>query len=143
MYYFNWKDLWTHSKGHPESILILTHALTIEYNNIIASSGKELMKKLFINSINSQLFQTNKLKVLKNNFILSTYQCKDKQSYFRSKEFLFSTVNPNIKVEYLYILSKRSIANQNHYIPKNYVSSQHWNNTFVKERTDKLELILE
>ena len=143
MYYFNWKDLWTHSKGHPESILILTHALTIGYNNIIASSGKELMKKLFINSINPQLFRTNKLKVLKNNSILSTYQCKDKQSYFRSKEFLFSTVNPNIKVEYLYILSKRSIANQNHYIPKNYVSSQHWNNTFVKERTDKLELILE
>ena len=53
------------------------------------------------------------------------------------------STNPNIKVEYLYILSKRSIANQNHYIPKNYVSSQHWNNTFVKERTDKLELILE
>ena len=143
MYYFNWKELWTYSQGRPESILILTYGLTIGYNNIIASSGNQLRKKLFIKSINFHLFQTRKLKVLKNNSILNTYQCKDAQSYFKDKEFLFTTVNPNIKVEYLYILSKRSIANQNHYIPKNYVSSQHWNNTFVKERTDKLELILE
>ena len=143
MYYFNWNELWTYSKGQPESILILTNALIIGYNNIIASSGKQLMKKLFINSINLHLFQTNKLKVLKNSSILSTYQCKDAQSYFKDKDFLFSTVNPNAKVEYLYILSKRSIANKNRYIPKNYVSSEHWGNTFVKERTDKLELILE
>ena len=98
---------------------------------------------MFINSIDLHLFQTNKLKVLKNNSIFSTYQCKDTQSYFKDKDFLFSTVNPNAKVEYLYILSKRSIANKNRYIPKNYVSSEHWGNTFVKERTDKLELILE
>ena len=143
MYYFNWKELWTYSQGRPESILILTYGLTIGYNNIIASSGNQLRKKLFIKSINFHLFQTRKLKVLKNNSILNTYQCKDAQSYFKDKEFLFTTVNPNIKVEYLYILSKRSIANKNHYIPKNYVSFRHWNNTFVKERTDKLELILE
>ena len=143
MYYFNWKELWACSKGQPESILILTYALIIGYNNIIASSGKQLMKKLFINSIDLHLFQTNKLKVLKNNSIFSTYQCKDIQSYFKDKDFLFSTVNPNTKVEYLYILSKRSITNKNRHIPKNYVSSKHWNNTFVKERTDKLELILE
>ena len=48
MYYFNWKELWTDGEGQPESILILTHALTIGYNNIIASSSQQLMKKLFI-----------------------------------------------------------------------------------------------
>ena len=143
MYYFNWKELWTDGKGQPESILILTYALTIGYNNIIASSSQQLMKKLFINNIDFQLFRTSKLKVIKNNCIFSTYKCKDKQSYFKNKEFLFSTVNPTVKVEYLYILSKRSIANNNHYIPKKYVSSKHWGNTFVKERPDKLELILE
>jgi len=143
MYYFNWKELWVDSEGQPESILILTHALTIGYNNIIASSSQQLMKKLFINKIDFQLFRTRKLKVLKNNSIFSVYKCKDKQSYFKDKEFLFTTINPNNKVEYLYLLSKRSITNTNHYIPKNYVSSKHWKNTFVKERTDKLEFILE
>ena len=143
MYYFNWKELWIDSEGQPESILILTHALTIGYNNIIASSSQQLMKKLFINNIDFQLFRTRKLKVLKNNSIFSTYKCKDKQSYFKDNKFLFTIINTNSKVEYLYLLSKRSINNTNHNIPKNYVSSIHWKNTFVKERTDKLEFILE
>ena len=65
MYYFNWKELWADSKGQPEAILILTYALTIGYNNIIASSSQQLMKKLFINNIDFQLFRTRKLKVLK------------------------------------------------------------------------------
>jgi len=143
MYYFNWNELYRQSKGQPESILILTHALIIGYNNIIARSGKELMKKLFIEKIDSQLFQTGKLQTRKNTLIFSVYQCKDKQNYFNNKDFLYTTVSPVTKVEYLYILSKRSIDNQNNHIPKNYVSSRQWGNTFVKERTDKLEFILE
>ena len=143
MHYFNWNELWHQSKKQPESILILTHALIIGYNNIMARSGTELMKKLFIEKIDSQLFQTGKLKTFKNTLIFSVYTCKDKQSYFKNKNFLYSTVSPVTKVEYLYILSKRSIDNQNNHIPKNYVSSKHWENTFVKERTEILEFTLE
>ena len=101
------------------------------------------MKKLFIEKIDSRLFQTGKLKTLKNTLIFSAYQCKDKQNYFNNKDFLYTTVNPVTKVEYLYILSKRSIDNQHNHIPKNYVSSKHWENTFVKERTEILEFTLE
>jgi|LULG01.1.fsa_nt_gb hypothetical protein len=143
MYYFNWTELWAQSNGEPESILILTYGLTMGYNNIIAKSGNHLIKKLYINKINFRLFRTKQLKSLKNHLIINNYKCKDIQSYFKNKSFLTSTVNPVLKVEYLYILSKRSIANHNHYIPKNYVSSAHWKNTFVKERPDILEFTLE
>mgnify|MGYP001315456759 CR=1 FL=1 len=51
MYYFNWKELWVDGEGQPESILILTHALTIGYNNII-NTGSIIEHDVFIGNHN-------------------------------------------------------------------------------------------
>ena len=60
-YEYSWFDLKAKANYEPESILILTYALTKSYNSIIAWNSKHLMNSLKINRIPSTLFKRNLL----------------------------------------------------------------------------------
>jgi len=114
-YTFNWFDLKLKSNKEPESILILTYALTKEYNSIIAWNSKHLMNSLKINRIPNELFK-RKLLINSKKGIINKYKVRFPDAYFKNKRFLFLDISLEYKINYLYLLGHRRISNQNDYL---------------------------
>jgi hypothetical protein len=142
VHYFNWNELKRDGGGQFEGILCLTYASIIGYNNTLAYGSKQLMSKLKIAKIPSLLFQRRYLRTVRGE-ILSFYSCKEPQSYFLSSKFLFSATTPKQKIEYLFMLSQRAIANENYYIPQEYVDEKYYTNPFIILKENRIYFLPE
>jgi hypothetical protein len=114
-YKFNWFDLKLKSNYEPESILILTYALTKSYNSIIAWNSKHLMNSLKIGRIPSTLFK-RKLLINSKKGIIGRYEADYPDAYFKNKRFLFLDIPLTYKIKYIYLLGHRKISNENDYL---------------------------
>ena len=114
-YMFNWFDLKTKSNNEPESILILTYAITKRYNSIIAWNSKHLINSLKINRIPNTLFKRNLLVNTKKG-IIGKYKPTLPDAYFKNKRFLFLDVSLEQKINYIYLLGHRKLSNENDYL---------------------------
>lgn len=145
MYYFNWNELLQKSKKDYDSIIILTYASTFRYNNKIANSSLDLVKKLNIHRIPNWL---NKYLIINKNFeIFTQYSNEEPQSYFTNSSFLLSIVPVVYKIQYLWLLSHRKNNEKINYINKDFFTTKEIdgikNNPFISIEQDKIIFILE
>lgn len=145
MYYFNWYELLQKSKKDYDSIIILTYASTFKYNNKIANSSLDLVKKLNIHRIPNWL---NKYLIINKNFeIFNQYSVEEAQSYFTNPSFLLSVVPVSHKIQYLWLLSHRRNEEKVNYINRDFFKLKEIdgikNNPFISIEKDKIIFILE
>lgn len=145
MYYFNWYELLQKTKKDQDSIIVLTYASTFKYNEKIANSSLNLIKKLNVSRIPNWL--NNYLVINKKFEIFNNYAVEEPQSYFKNPSFLL-TVTPVIyKVQYLWLLSNRKIDDKNNYVNREYFKIKEIdgikNNPFICIEKDKIIFILE
>lgn len=144
-YEYSWFDLKLKANYEPESILILTYALTKSYNSIIAWNSKHLMNSLKINRIPSTLFKRKLLSNTKKG-IVSHYKVNNPDAYFKNKSFLFLDISIHYKVNYLYLLGHRKVSNKNDYLDydifKNEIVSNLYN-PLLKHNKTNLKFIYE
>ena len=105
-YEYSWFDLRQKANYEPESILILTFALTKSYNSIIAWNSKHLLNSLKINRIPNTLFK-RKLLINSSKGIIGRYKAKNPDAYFKNKRFIFLDMPIEYKINYLYLLGHR------------------------------------
>lgn len=139
---FNWFDLKLKSKNEPESILILTYAITKSYNSIIAWNSNHLMNSLKINRIPSELFK-RKLLVKANKGIIGRYNCKFSDAYFKNNKFLFLNIPLKYKIEYIYLLGHRRMSNNNDYLSIEDFKSINTDNPLIKTNENNVHFIYE
>lgn len=145
MYYFNWYELLQKSKKDYDSIIILTYALTFKYNNKIANSSLDLVKKLNIHRIPNWL---NRYLIINKNFeIFNQYTVEEPQSYFTNPNFLLSVVPVSHKIQYLWLLSHRRNDEKVNYVNRDFFKLKEIdgikNNPFISIEKDKIIFILE
>ena len=76
----------------------MTYASTFKYNNKIANSSLDLVKKLNIHRIPNWL---NRYLIINKNFeIFNQYSVEEAQSYFTNPSFLLSVVPVSHKIHY-------------------------------------------
>lgn len=145
MYYFNWNELLQKSKKDYDSIIILTYASTFKYNNKVANSSLNLLKKLNIHRIPSWL--NTYLLINKKFELFNNYLVEEPQSYFINPSFLQATTSVSYKIQYLWLLSHRKIEDKNNFININYFNLKEINgiknNPFISIEKDKIIFILE
>jgi hypothetical protein len=142
-YLFNWYELYQDGDKDFTGILILAHALTVEYNNKIAWNTEDLYRKLHVNKIPTRLLKFGHLYTNRYGGILTKYKCTDPQCYFYNTSFLYATIPESKKGQYLFILSQRSIDNEDLFIPDYYVDEKLWKNPLIQHKDNKLYFIPE
>lgn len=133
---YNWYELQTISRL-PEDQILLMFALYVGFQNRLGNCPIMIQNKLFLDKIYNGLFN-RKFLIRTDQGIFSNYICSDPQNYVRNLSFIHSKVSPIVKLEYLYILSQRSLKNQNDWIPADYVEPQYHTNVFIYKRDGKL-----
>lgn len=147
VYYFNWKELYSCTNNDPEGIIILTYGLTLGYNVLLTRNANSFMKHLGIYKIPASLFKRQYLTVNRKKEIFFKYKTKEPQSYFTGTEFLTTKVNPNYKVQYLYLLGNRNLLDTRNYILTDYFSDKYLetikNNHLVKIDNNRIYFLYE
>lgn len=142
---FNWYDI-KRITAIPEAQVILAYCLYI--NNVnplekkMARSLRELQRKLSLKSIPFTLISRSII-LDHENGIISNYIGAEPQSYFTNHRFLEADISVNHKVNYLQILSQRSLSSKNTWIPSYYVDKALYTNPFIKYENDKIHFKLE
>ena len=137
MIYFNWYELRSASTNVPEGIIALTHALALGYNSVISLNESDLLKKLNIGYIPSQLYRNYHF-VYGNFGIVTKFKTTEPQAYFINSSWIYDFNSLDHKMLYLYALSQRSIYKKNFFIPDNYLDNKYWNNPYLKHRNGKI-----
>jgi len=144
-YEYSWFDLRQKANYEPESILILTFALTKSYNSIIAWNSKHLLNSLKINRIPNTLFK-RKLLINSSKGIIGRYKAKNPDAYFKNKRFIFLDMPIEYKINYLYLLGHRKMSDTtdclNYDIFKNEIVAN-LDNPLIKHETNNLKFIYE
>jgi hypothetical protein len=138
---YNWCEITSITKV-PESQLILIFALCVGLNKPLSGSLDLLKKKLFLDAIPSTLINYGYIGIHRTG-IFSHYKTIEPQSYIRDCSFLHMRFSAKHKSDYLYILSQRSIINENNWIPEHYVEPQYHTNPLIRKIKDKIIFPLE
>ena len=147
LFIFNWSELRRHGQSNFDAILCLTYATTMGYNTKIANDIVDLAHILNIKEVPVFLFSKRYLhqfRFVGKSFITNKYRTtKDPQSYFTNREFLFSDLTAKEKVEYLYLLSRRKLTDNNSYIAESVVESKFLNHALVEHKGYKIYFLTE
>jgi len=141
-YTFNWFDLKLKARNEPESILILTYALTKSYNSIIAWNSTHLMNSLKIHRIPSDLFK-RKLLIKANKGIIGSYKSKADDAYFKNNRFLFLDTPLKYKIQYIYLIGHRRMSNYNDYLNIEDFKSIDLDNPLIKLENNNIHFMYE
>lgn len=133
---YNWYELQTITRV-PDNQLLLMFALTVGCGKKMSSHPVYLRDKLHLTVVPKQLFMTGFL-VRRKDGIYSNYECEEPQNYVKNISFLHSKTSVMTKLEYLYILSQRSLTNTNDWIPEDYVEPQYRNNVYTYRKNGKI-----
>ena len=147
-YYFNWNKILIDSKRQHELIIILTYASYIGYNRLMSNSKGHLLSLLKIDNlprdINKFVKQNKKSKPYN---LFSIYKVNEPQSFFVNQGFMFSDAKPIFRVQYLWLLSMRSIDTSNNFIPIEYLNDKEINsikhNPFIEVKHNRITFTLE
>lgn len=138
---YNWYELNSISKL-PESHVVLLFALYLGRHKPLSANLGLLKSKLVLDSIPPALFQTRALTQYSTG-IFSNFVTVEPQCYIRNCSFLHMRLPARIKADYIYILSQRSIANNNNWIPEYYIEPHHHLNPLITKVKDKITFPLE
>mgnify|MGYP003134539716 FL=1 len=144
-YEYSWFDLRQKANYEPESILILTFALTKSYNSIIAWNSKHLLNSLKINRIPNTLFK-RKLLINSSKGIIGRYKAKNPDAYFKNKRFIFLDMPIEYKVNYLYLLGHRKMSDTTDCLSYDVFKNEivaNLDNPLIKHETNNLKFIYE
>lgn len=144
--YFNWSELNRLSNEENEAIIVLTYALYVGYNKLMAQNSQDLCKILKIPKIPAIVYSHRKITQKSRstyNQIYSHYYTTDPQSYFQNPRFLIANIPLKYKIEYLYLLSLRSPYHTDNKIPITYLQTQNVHNPFTKRDSSHITFILE
>jgi hypothetical protein len=138
---YNWYELQTISRV-PENQILLMFALYIGIGNKMSNNWELLRYKLYLEKIPREL-KTKRFILRTDNGVFSNYKCNDPQNYVKNLSFIHSKVSVETKLEYLYILSQRSLDNPNNWIKQDYVEPEYWTNIFTYRKEGKIFFPLE
>lgn len=133
---YNWYELQTISKV-PENQILLMFALYMGFHKKMSNDPIMLRDKLYLEVVPKDLFSRKFLLRTKNG-IFSNYQCADPQNYVTDMSFIHRKVPATTKLEYLYILSQRSLTNPNNWIPEDYVEPKYRNNVYTYRKNGNI-----
>jgi len=138
---YNWYELNSISKL-PESHVILIFALYLGRHKPLSANLGLLKSKLVLDTIPNVLFQTRALTQYTTG-IFSNFVTIEPQCYIRNCSFLHMRFSARTKADYIYMLSQRSIANRNNWIPDYYIEPQYHTNPLITKVKDKITFPLE
>jgi len=140
--YFDWNDLCRQSDYNHESILILTYALYIGYNKLLAWNSTALMRKLFITYVPNNL-NSKRLLIKKQDGLFSKYKVQQPQSYFINPSWMTAICPLSHKIGYLRALSLRNNVTTEPYVPLYYSPAIDKRNLFLEIIENKIIFIPE
>ncbi len=125
MIYFNFRELQINSGDQIPAIFVLTVGLSLHYNNYSFNHLVDFRYKCF------PLLDIPKILVRKRLIRRHTfskkfevwYRTQDPQSYIRNESFLRFNLPIAQKVQYIKLLSYRTINDQNNWIPTDYIEN--------------------
>jgi hypothetical protein len=138
---YNWYELNTLSKL-PEAHVTLIFALYVGRHKPLSANLSLLQSKLVLPSVPVSLFQK---KVLTNysTGIFTNYETIEPQCYIRNCSFVHMRFSARTKADYIYILSQRSISNENNWIPDYYIDPYYYTNPLITKIKNKITFPLE
>lgn len=150
MIYFNWYELYVKAKKDHNSILILTYALSVGYNQKIAKRISNLMAILQITHVTRdclRFIRQEELYKRKGFTLYSNIKTIEPQSYFKNSSFLRAKHHVTHKVNYIKLLSYRRIDDSSPFIYKDILTEKQLhsieNNPFVKVGDTQIYFIRE
>lgn len=138
---YNWYELNSISKL-PEGHVLVIFALSVGMSKPISYSTNMLKHKLNIDNIPNSIFSKNIITQYHHG-IFCNYKTNEPQCYIRNTSFVHMRLSAQIKSDYLYILSQRSIANKNNWIPDYYIHQKYHNNPLIGREKGKITFPLE
>jgi hypothetical protein len=141
MYYFNFSELQEVTEDHIPSIFVLAVGTILVYNNYIINNLLDFRYKCF--PLLDIPYILSKRKLVRVNYykqIEILYRTKEPQSYITDGKFLFTGCSMLEKVQYLKLLSYRSIKNTNSWINLDIVEDKNKivNNKLLTITQDKI-----
>lgn len=125
MFYFNFQDLQVNCRDQIPAIFVLTVGLSLHYNNYRFNNRKHFRYECFP-LLDPPLVLTKRGLIRKDREtgqIEMRYRTKDPQSYMQNSEVLKFNYPITKKVQYLKLLSYRTINDKNNWIPIDYVEN--------------------
>jgi hypothetical protein len=138
---YNWYELNKISKL-PEVHVLLIFCLSIGTEKPISYNIDLLKQKLNIENIPNSLFSNNIITKY-NHGIFCNYKTNEPQCYINNGAFVHMRWSAQYKSDYLYILSQRSIGNNNNWIPDYYIHRKYHTNPLVGRDKGKITFPLE
>lgn len=141
MLYFNFYELQVVAEDQIPAIFVLTVGLSLEYNNYRFNNLIDFRYKCFnLLDVPAVLFRRKAIRKTIQGEYLLTYRTSNPQSYIRNPKFLFTNYPIEKKVQYLKLLSYRSINNPNNWIPSDYIEDLNKlsNNELLTLKQDKI-----
>lgn len=141
MYYFNFCELQEVTEDHIPAIFVLAVGTTLLYNKYIINNLVDFRYKCF--PLLDPPYILSKKRLIRTNYykqIEILYRTKEPQSYFTDANFLRTSCSIQEKVQYLKLLSYRSIKNTNNWINLDIVEdiSKIQNNKLLTIQQDKI-----
>jgi hypothetical protein len=138
---YNWYEL-NNISTLPESHVIMIFCLSVNPNNPISYSLSALKKKLNIDNIPNSIVY-NRIIASYSHGIFTFINVKEPQCYVTNTSFVHMRLSAQVKSDYLYILSQRSIANKNNWIPDYYIPQKYHTNPLIAREKGKITFPLE
>jgi hypothetical protein len=138
---YNWYEL-NKISTLPDTHVLIIFCLSIGVDKPISYSIKLLKQKLNIESIPNSLFSNNIITQYPHG-IFCNYKTNEPQCYIRNTSFVHMRWSSQDKSDYIYILSQRSIANTNSWIPEYYIPQKYHNNPLIGREKGKITFPLE
>lgn len=138
---YNWYEL-NNISVLPESHVLMIFCLSVNQDRPISHSTRLLRKKLNIETIPNSIIQKNVI-IQYDHGIFTTLKTKEPQCYINNTSFVHMRLSAQIKSDYLYILSQRSIANKNNWIPDYYIPLKYHTNPLIAREKGKITFPLE
>jgi hypothetical protein len=138
---YNWYEL-NKLSTLPEGHVLIIFCLSVGVHKPISYDPTLLKKKLNIELIPNSLID-NRAIVQFNHGIFANYITNEPQCYIKNCSFVHMRWSAQDKSDYLYILSQRSIANKNDWIPDYYIPTKYHNNPLIGREKGKITFPLE
>jgi hypothetical protein len=124
MLYFNFYELQLIAEDQIPAIFVLTVGLSLGYNNYRFNNLIDFRYKCFnLQDVPSILFRRKAIRKNITGEYELTYRTKNPQSYLKNDKVLFVNYPIQKKVQYLKLLSYRSIKDPNNWIPTDYIEN--------------------
>lgn len=138
---YNWYELNKISKI-PDAHVLIIFCLYIGTEKPLSYSFNLLKQKLNIETIPNSLLTSNIITSY-NHGIFCNYKTNEPQCYITNPSFVHMRWSAQDKSDYLYILSQRSIANKNNWIPEYYIHRKYHTNPLIAREKGKITFPLE